>query len=293
MASGSKGSRRREKIDVQAVDLEPTRRGYQLTYNYAVHFWLPILGPVCFALWQALISFCFGDRDKCWPSISLLAELAAGGNRNLIKGRWRRQGENRRREKGALEKLEDYGLLRVETKHAGTEARHTFHVLKEPPILSPSLLAQLPKRLRQMHSDLLDRCGLDPQTYQLIHRGDGAQGTRGGTQDTRGGAHVTRGGPQGTTKHYKESKTLEEIWKETKKALAREMNRSNFDVYVRDTHPLAFDRNLGILIIQTPSPQTTEVLRRQFHTVIMRTVHELGLRIEGVPIQDVQFQARR
>lgn len=286
MASGSKGSRRREKIDVQAVDLEPTRRGYQLTYNYAIRFWLPILGPVCFALWQALISFCFGDRDKCWPSISLLADMAGGGNRNLIKGRWRGQGENRRREKGALEKLEAHGLLTVETKHAGTEARYTFHVLKEPPILSPSLLAQLPKRLQQMHSDLLDRCGLHPETYQHIHRGAGAQGSR-------GAAHGIGGGAQDTTKHYKESKTLEEIWKETKKALAREMNRSNFDLYVRDTHPLAFDRNLGILIIQTPSPQTTQVLRRQFHTVIMRTIHELALRIQGVPVQDVQFQARR
>ena len=101
------------------------------------------------------------------------------------------------------------------------------------------------------------------------------------------------GAAQGSTKHYKKSKTLEEIWKETKKALAREMNRSNFDLYVRDTHPLAFDQNLGILIIQTPSPQTTEVLRRQFHTVIMRTIHELALRIQGVPVNDVQFQARR
>jgi hypothetical protein len=293
MASGSKGSRRREKIDVQAVDLEPTRRGYQLTYNYAVHFWLPILGPVCFALWQALISFCFGDRDKCWPSISLLADMAAGGNRNLITGRWRRQGENRCRQQGALEELERYGLLTVETKHAGSETRYTFHVVKEPPILTPDLLTRLPKRLRQMHSDLLDRCGLHPETYQHIHRGGAAHGTGGAARGSRGAAHGIGGAAQGSTKHYKESKTLEEIWKETKKALAREMNRSNFDLYVRDTHPLAFDRNLGILIIQTPSPRTTEVLRRQFHTVIMRTIHELALRIQGVPVNDVQFQARR
>ena len=79
MTSGSKHPS--DEIDVQPVDLEPTRRGYQVTYNYAVHFWLPILGPGCFCIWQALISFCFGESDTCWPSISLLADMASRSNR--------------------------------------------------------------------------------------------------------------------------------------------------------------------------------------------------------------------
>ena len=166
MTSGSKGSRRREKIDVQAVDLEPTRRGYQLTYNYAIRFWLPILGPFCFALWQALISFCFGDRDKCWPSISLLADMAAGGNRKIITGRWRTQGDSRLRQSGALEHLEAHGLLTVETKNGGPSARYVFHVIKEPPLLTPQQLATLPNRLQEMHADLLLRCGMDEPTYR-------------------------------------------------------------------------------------------------------------------------------
>jgi hypothetical protein len=153
------------------VDLEPTRRGYQVTYNYAVHFWLPILGPRCFCVWQALISFCFGDRDTCWPSISLLAEMAARGNRHLVTGRWRRQGQKRRRQKGALEKLEEHGLLTVEKKHTGPDTRYTFHVLKEPPLLPPDLVCRLPERLQQMHADLLDRCGLERETYEHLHQG--------------------------------------------------------------------------------------------------------------------------
>lgn len=279
MTSGSKDKAEDDRIDVQPVDLEPTRRGYQVTYNYAVHFWLPILGPRCFAVWQALISFCFGDRDTCWPSISLLADMAARGDRNLITGRWRGKGDSRRRQKGALETLEDYGLLTVETRHAGPETRHTFHVLKEPPILPPDLVAELPKRLRQMHSDLLDRCGLDEETYPHIHRGAAGRGSRGAAL--------------GSTKHYKESITLEEIWKEAKNALSREMTESNFRTDLSDTHALAFDRNRGLLIVQTPNPLTTETLTRQFRPTITRAIRELDLRFRGVPVHTVAFTSPR
>jgi hypothetical protein len=291
MTSGSKPPS--DQFDVQPVDLEPTRRGYQLTYNYAVHFWLPILRPVCFAVWQALISFCFGDRDTCWPSISLLTYLVGSGNRHLITGRWRGQGETRRRQKGALEKLEDYGLLTVETRHAGPETRYTFHVVKEPPLLSPDLLAKLPKRLQQMHSDLLNRCGLDPETYAHIHSGGAAQGIGGTAQDTGGTAQDTEGTAQDTAKHYKESKILEEVWREAKSALSREITKSNFRTYLSDTHALAFDRNSGMLVIETPNPLTAEILSGRFRTIIMRTILDLRLGFDGILIQDVQFQSRR
>ena len=291
MTSGSK--RPSDQIDVQPVDLEPTRRGYQVTYNYAVHFWLPTLGPACFAVWQALISFCFGDRHICWPSISLLADMAAGGNRHLITGRWRGQGENRKRQQGALEQLEAYALLTVETKHAGPEIRYTFHVVKEPPILSPDLLSKLPKRLQQMHSDLLDRCGIDPETYPQMLSTPCAQDIGGSAQDTGGGVQGIGGAAQGTAKHYKESKILEEIWREAKSALSREMTESNFRTYVSDTHALAFDRSRGLLILQTPNPLTTDILARHFRTTIMRSIRDLQAAFDGIPIQDVQFQSRR
>ena len=61
----------------------------------------------------------------------------------------------------------------------------------------------------------------------------------------------------------------------------------------RYTYPLAFDRIRGILIVQTPDPLTAEVLAHRFHTTIMRTVHNLQLAIDDVPIQDVQSQSKR
>ena len=191
------------RIDVEPIDLDPTRRGYQLTHTYALRFWLPTLGPLTFAVLQTLISFCFGDKETCWPSISLLAHMAAGGNRNLITGRWRGQGDDRRRQPGALETLERLALLTVETKHAGPETRYTFHVVKDAPLLPPDLLAQLPKRLQQMHADLLDRSGMDLSTYQQLAS---APGSRGDAPGSRGAAQGIGGAAQGSTKHYKESK---------------------------------------------------------------------------------------
>lgn len=279
-----------DKIDVQPVDLDPTRRGFQVTYNYAVRFWLPVLGPVSYSVWQALISFCFGDKETCWPSISLLADMAAGGNRNLITGRWRGQGDERRRQPGALETLERLALLTVETRHAGPETRYTFHVVKEPPLLPPDLLRQLPKRLREMHADLLDRSGMDLSTYQQMAS---APGSRGAAQGRGGAAQGTGGAAQGTTKQYKESKIVEECWREAKSALFKEMTAANFQTYFSDTHGLAFDPNLCMLVIQTPNPLTTEVLRGQFYGLIMRTIKNAGLKIDGVPISFVDFQSRR
>jgi hypothetical protein len=293
MTSGSKAKPSTDEIDVQAVDVEPTRRGYQVTYNYAVRFWLPILGPVAYAVWQTLISFCYGDRETCWPSISLLADIATRGNRNRVTGRWRGVGDDRRRQPGALEKLEDHGLLTVTTRNAGPETRYTFHVVKEPPLLPPDLLDQLPKRLRQMHTDLLTRCGMDLSTYQQLATGGGAQGPGGGAQGTGGGAQGTGGGAQGPANQYKESKLLEEIWRETKSRLLHKMTRANFSTYIKDTHALAFDRNLGILIIQTPNPLTSRTLADTFQTLIMRTIQEANVGIDGVPVYDVQFQSKR
>jgi hypothetical protein len=71
------------------------------------------------------------------------------------------------------------------------------------------------------------------------------------------------------------------------------MTESNFRTYLYDTHPLTFDRSRGILFVQTPDPLTAEVLPHRFHTTIMRTVHNLRLYVEDVPIQDVQFRSGR
>jgi len=144
--------------------------------------------------------------------------------------------------------------------------------------------ADLPSslRLQQMHSDLLLHSGIDQQTYRELS-----------TSPQTGRAHGPGGGARGTTKHYKESNTLEEIWKETKNALSRQMTESNFRTHIADTYALAFDGNLGILVVQIPNPLNSLSLHRQFHRPIVRTIRNLQPAFDDVPVQHIEFQSRR
>lgn len=80
------------EVEVQPVELDPTTHGYSVAWNYSTRFWLPLLGATPWAVWQTLLSFCFGPRDTCWPSINLIAGIAANSNRHAILGRWRGKG---------------------------------------------------------------------------------------------------------------------------------------------------------------------------------------------------------
>ena len=111
----------------------------------------------------------------------------------------------------------------IETRYTGRQTRYRFHVLREPPILAPDQHAQLPLRLQQIHAELLDRCGMDQQTYQqrahrLRRRAAQdtiryAQDTTPGVHDTTPGVHDTTPSAQDTTKHYKEERVIEEVWR--------------------------------------------------------------------------------
>jgi hypothetical protein len=264
-----------EQVEVQAVDLEPNLRGYHVAWNYGTRYWLPLLGPLPWAVWQTLLSFCFGGRDTCWPSIEHLADIAAGGNRHLITGRWRGKGESRRRQPGALEILEEAGLLAVETQHAGRQTRYRFHVLREPPILAPDQLAQLPQRLQDTHAELLARCGMDQQTYQqLAHRVHrrAAQDTTPYVQDTTRCAQGITPSAQDTTNNYKEEILREELWRTIKEALKLEISPANYQTYLEDTRGIAFDRNTGTLVVEASSPLAASQLNNYFQMTVRRAI---------------------
>ena len=62
------------------------------------------------------------------------------------------------------------------------------------------------------------------------------------------------------------------------------MTDFNFRTYIADTYALAFDENLGILVLQSPNLLTAETLAHRFRTTIMRTVRNLQPAFDGVPI---------
>ena len=275
-------------MEIELVDLDPTLRGYHVAWNYGTRYWLPLLGPLPWAVWQTLLSFCFGDRDTCWPSISLIADIAARGERSLITGRWRGKGDSRQRQPGALEILQEAGLLAIETHHSGRQTRYRFHVLKEPPILAPDQLAKLSPRLQESHAELLARCGVDQQTYpQLIHTL-----RRRAVQDTTPAVHAITAAGQDSTNKYKEERLREEVWKRIKNALKPEISTPNYQTYLHDTQALAFNRDTGTLVVAVSSPQVAVQLNNYFAMTIRRAIANTGVSIHGVPIAAVDFIPR-
>ncbi|MGB9300278.1 MAG: DnaA N-terminal domain-containing protein [Anaerolineae bacterium] len=284
-----------QQVEVEVVDLDPTLRGYHVAWNYGTRYWLPLLGPLPWAVWQTLLSFCFGGRDTCWPSIELLADIAAKGNRHLILGRWRGKGTDRRRQPGALEILQEAGLLAIETQHSGSQTRYRFRLLKQPPLLAPDQLAKLSLRLQESHAELLARCGLDERTYQqLIHtlRGRGVQGTTLAAQATTPDGHDSTPAGQDSTNKYKEELQIEELWRTIKEALKLEMTESNYGTYIADTQAISFDRDTGTLVLEAPSPLVANQLNSYFAIVVRRVVATTNATIQGIPIAAVEFIPR-
>ena len=76
-------------FDVSGEELDPAQRGFTMVHNYAHYFWRPYLGHTAFALWELLLSFCYGDHDTAFPSISRLARMLTNSDhcRAVVTGR--------------------------------------------------------------------------------------------------------------------------------------------------------------------------------------------------------------
>ena len=76
-------------FEVQGDEIDPAQHGYTAVHNYALYFWRPFLGNTAFALWELLLSFCYGDCDTAFPSISRLARMLTNSDqsRATVTGR--------------------------------------------------------------------------------------------------------------------------------------------------------------------------------------------------------------
>ena len=183
----------------------------------------------------------------------------------------------------------------IETQHSGPQTRYRFHVLREPPILAPDQLTQLPLRLQQLHAELLDRCGMDQQTYQqraLTLRRRAAQDTTPYLQDITPCVQDITPGAQDTTNKYKEERVIEEVWRTIKEALRFDTSPTNHKTYLHDTHAIAFDRDTGTLLVEASSPLVANQLNNYFAMTIRRAIVDTNASIHFVPIDSIDFVPR-
>jgi hypothetical protein len=134
---------------VGGVEANPAQHGYTAVYNYASYFWRPYLGSSAFALWELLLSFCYGDNNTVYPSIARLARMLTNSDRSraVVTGR-RKAGKVSRtaqvsRGNGALDVLRRERLVQVLRKGDGPISSYTFRVCKMLPVLRPEQVARL------------------------------------------------------------------------------------------------------------------------------------------------------
>ena len=158
---------------VRGREVYPAQRGYTAVYNYALYFWRPYLGGTAFDLWELLLSFCYGDTDTVYPSISRLARMLSNSERSrrVITGRNRAAGAGdgtlrTYRGDGALDVLLRERLVQIRRDGEGHLSSYTFRVCRALPLLRPEQVARLCPSLQRDHARWLQRYGIDPAAYR-------------------------------------------------------------------------------------------------------------------------------
>jgi hypothetical protein len=292
------------------VEVNPAERGYTVVYNYALYFWRPFLGNTAFALWELMLSFCYGDCDTAYPSISRLARMLTNSDhsRAVVTGRRRTEraanGDvpSEGRYLGALGVLRRERLVQVMRRGHGPTTRYTFRVLKSLPLLRPEQVARLSPSLQRDHAAWLERYGIDLQTYrQAFERGSSPSGSRttvpGCTPldpdltpadgDNSGDALGNRGAAHRSTNNTQEKDLMKNWWQEALSELRLQLTRSMFDTTLLPTEACSFQD--GVLTIRAPTTLVCERLQHRLGLLIRRTLVAVS---EG-EVQQVRFIARR
>jgi hypothetical protein len=276
--------------------IDPAQQGYAVVHNYAAYFWRPYLGNTAFALWELLVSFCYGERDVAFPSISRLARMLTNSDhsRAIVTGRRRPASAKdagpaaKRRTMGALDVLRRERLVQVRRRGRGPTARYTFRVLKALPLLRPEQLSQLSPKLQCDHANWLERYEINDEAYRQAYEDDPRTQTHGET-DAVGSALAAPGttsavaatasaasdqpasAPDSTNNLHKDN-PMEKWWQDTLDSLRLQMVKTVFHTYLLSTRPLAWQD--GELIVRTAGPWQREFLEFRMAPLVLRELAE-------------------
>jgi hypothetical protein len=287
----------------EGVGLHPAQHGYTTVHNYALYFWRPYLGNTVFALWELLLSFCYGDTDIVYPSISRLARMLTNSDHSRAVVRGRRsaktfaRSEAKARYPGALQVLRRERLVQVFRRGRGPATRYTFRVLKVLPLLRPDQVARLSPRLQRDHADWLERYGIDEPTYQqAFARGDcppaqhqeqpsvvpvttSADGDHNGEaapcQGREAAPHQGREaqrntGEAGRSTNNPQEELYRRWWQEAVQEMRSQLSAVLFQACLVDAQACSFQD--GVLTVQAPSAVARKILQRQLVMLVRRTV---------------------
>jgi hypothetical protein len=256
------------------TQINPAQQGYTCVDNYALYFWRPYLGNTAFALWELLLSFCYGENDTAYPSLARLARMLSNSdhNRHLVTGRRRGQ---RGTQVGALQVLRRERLVQVMRRGEGPLAEYTFRVLKTLPLLRPAQVQRLCPGLQRDHALWLERYGIDNTTYlQAFQDGRGdqpvapAQGIAPATSDTAGAAACSAACAPASTNNTNQEDQMKKWWLSALEEVKLQVSQHAFILCRSGTRPCRFQD--GVLTIRASAEPQRDVLEARLAPLLER-----------------------
>lgn len=131
-----------------AEDLPLMEGQFTMVNNYFIYYWQPFLKQGAFSLYITLKSFCYGEKDYCFPSISRTLTAHSGQSVTTIRKN--------------LNLLEEYGFIfrfytHSENKEKSGEMTPIIKIRKNCPLLPNELIEKLPKPLRVKHDEFMEK----------------------------------------------------------------------------------------------------------------------------------------
>lgn len=154
------------EISVELISFDPAHWGNVTTQRYTLVFWQPLLGTFPFQVWVTLRAFAWNSEAEGWPSIELLADVCANGNRRRLTGRNKRV--DRKAQMGAFEILTKAKVIHVRTQGTGRKTQYFFRVRDNLPLLTPRQTEYLTPALQQRHKEWLWKCSIDYEEWQQL-----------------------------------------------------------------------------------------------------------------------------
>jgi len=286
---------RREDSDPAGLSM-----GFAMIPHYAQYFWRPYLGLAAFALWELLLSFCYGSKDTAWPSVLRLSRMLTNSDnsRHVVRGRVRRDHGRERFVPGALQVLERERLVRVLYADAGRGAEgrrgaqvsrgatYIFRVRKSLPLLRPEQVAGLSPSLQRDHARFLARAEGSKKSPGALDTPAGAWDAEpddwGSSPDDGDKRPDTR---DGTNNNYQEDQIrIDDRWEDVVSELSLQLDPAVWDRLVKLTKAY-MDAEEEVLTITCRDRYALDFLENRYARFVQRAVklvygRELELRFE-------------